>query len=82
MATVFAIIGLIIGATMGFAAFALAINGKSRTAYQAVAALSRGYTCCPPYGSSPAPSSWRTSPMGWCNERRGVPALSCSISRS
>jgi hypothetical protein len=38
MATVFAIIGLIIGATMGFAAFALAINGKRRTAYQAVAA--------------------------------------------
>jgi hypothetical protein len=38
MATVFAIIGLIIGATMGFAAFALAIDGKRRTAYQAVAA--------------------------------------------
>jgi hypothetical protein len=38
MATVFAIIGLITGAIMGFAVFALAIDGNRRTAYQAVVA--------------------------------------------
>jgi hypothetical protein len=38
MAAVFAIIGFIIGAIMGIAVFAIAIDGKRRTAYQAVAA--------------------------------------------
>jgi hypothetical protein len=37
MATVFAIIGFISGAIIGIAVFALAIDDKRRTAYQAVA---------------------------------------------
>jgi len=38
MATVFAIIGFIIGATIGIAVFTLVIDGKRRTAYKAVVA--------------------------------------------
>ena len=38
MAVVFAIIGFIIGAIIGIAVFMLVIDGKRRTAYQAVVA--------------------------------------------
>ncbi len=38
MATVFAIIGFISGAIIGIAVFTLVIEGKHRTAYQAVVA--------------------------------------------
>lgn len=38
MAAVFAIIGFIIGAVIGIAVFTLVIDGKRRTAYQAVVA--------------------------------------------